>query len=137
LPTLGEEWDRAEIQNNEKAALAAIKELATAIEKYRVTYTHLPGTLAELGPAQKGPAKSDEAGLIAKELADGRKNGYLFRYVIVGANDSGAPAKYELAAIPVEYGRTGTRSFYRDSGGAIHAGEHQGGVGTQLDPKVE
>lgn len=137
LPTLAEEWDRAEIQNNEKAALAGVKEIAGAIEKYRVTYTHLPGTLAELGPAEKGPAKSDQAGLIEKELADGRKNGYLFRYVIVGASDSGAPAKYELAAIPVEYGRTGTRSFYRDAGGVIHAADHQGGVGTQLDPKVE
>jgi hypothetical protein len=137
LPTLAEEWDRAEIQNNEKAALASLKEIAEAVEKYRVTYTHLPGTLAELGPAEKGPAKSEQAGLIEKELADGRKNGYLFRYVIVGASDSGAPAKYELAAIPVEYGRTGTRSFYRDPSGVIHAGDHQGGVGTQLDPKAE
>jgi hypothetical protein len=137
LPTLGEEWDRAEIQNNEKSALASVKELSTAIEKYRVTYTHLPGTLGELGPPEKGTVKSDQAGLIEKELADGRKNGYLFRYVIVGANDSGAPAKYEIAAIPIEYGRTGTRSFYRDSSGTLHAADHQGSVGTQLDPKVE
>ena len=137
LPTLGEEWDRAEIQNNEKSALASVKELSAAIEKYRVTYTHLPGTLAELGPSEKGATKSDQAGLIEKELADGRKNGYLFRYVIIGANDSGAPAKYEIAAIPVEYGRTGAKSFYRDSSGTLHAADHQGAVGTQLDPKVE
>jgi hypothetical protein len=137
LPTLGKEWDRAEIQNNEKSALASVKELSAAIEKYRVTYTRLPGTLADLGPPEKGAAKSDEAGLLEQELADGRKNGYLFRYVIVGANDSGAPAKYEIAAIPIEYGRTGTRSFYRDSSGTLHAADHQGGVGTQLDPKVE
>lgn len=137
LPALGEEWDRAEIQNNEKSALASVKELSTAIEKYRVTYTRLPATLAELGPPEKGAAKSDQAGLVGKELADGRKNGYLFRYVIVGANDSGAPAKYEIAAIPVEYGRTGTRSFYRDSSGTLHAADHQGAVGTQLDPKAE
>jgi hypothetical protein len=137
LPTLGEEWDRAEIQNNEKSAVASVKELSAAIEKYRVTYTRLPVTLAELGPPQKGPAKPDQAGLIERELADGRKNGYLFRYVIVGGNDAGAPAKYELAAIPIEYGRTGTRSFYRDSSGAVHAADHQGAVGTQLDPKVD
>jgi hypothetical protein len=137
LPTLAEEWDRAEIQNNEKSALASVKEISTAIEKYRVTYTHLPVTLAELGSAGKGTTKSDQAGLIDRELSDGRKNGYLFRYVIVGANDSGAPAKYEIAAIPIEYGRTGTRSYYRDSAGTIHAADHQGAVGTQLDPKVE
>lgn len=137
LPTLGEEWDRAEIQNNEKAAVATVKELAAAIEKYRVTYTHLPVTLAELGPPEKGAAKSDQAGLVEKELAGGRKNGYLFRYVIVGGNESGAPAKYVLAAIPAEYGRTGTRSFYRDIDGVVHGADHQGSVGMQMDPKVE
>jgi len=137
LPTLGEEWDRAEIQNNEKSALASMKELAAAIEKYRVTYTHLPQTLAELGPPSKGAPKSEQAGLVATDLAAGRKDGYAFRYVIVGANDSGAPAKYELAAIPLEYGRTGTRSFFRDEDGVLHEGDHQGAVGTQLDPKVK
>jgi len=137
LPTLAEEWDRAEIQSNEKSAVASIKELAAAIEKYRVTYTHLPETLAELGPPEKGAPKSDRAGLVGTELGAGRKDGYSFRYVIVGANNSGAPAKYELAAIPVEYGRTGTRSFFRDASGVLHGGDHQGGVGTVLDPKIE
>jgi hypothetical protein len=137
LPTLSEEWDRAEIQNNEKAALAAIKELADAIEKYRVTYTHLPQTLTELGPAEKGAAKADRAGLVDGGLAAGRKDGYSFRYVIVGSNEVGAPAIYELAAIPLEYGRTGTRSFFRDGAGILHAADHQGGVGTVTDPKVD
>lgn len=137
LPTLSEEWDRAEIQNNEKAAVVSIKELADAIEKYRVTYTHLPQTLSELGPAEKGVAKADRAGLIDGGLAAGRKDGYSFRYVIVGSNEVGAPAIYELAAIPLEYGRTGTRSFFRDGTGILHAADHQGGVGTLTDPKFE
>jgi hypothetical protein len=137
LPTLAEEWDRAEIQNNEKSAVASIKELAAAIEKYRVTYTRLPQTLADLGPPEKGAPKSDHAALVDSELASARKDGYSFRYVIVGANDVGAPAIYELAAIPVEYGRTGTRSFFRDGTGALHAGDHQGAVGTLKDPKIE
>jgi hypothetical protein len=137
LPTLGEEWDRAEIKANEKSAVASIKELSAAIEKYRVTYLHLPETLDALGSPEKGPPKSSQAGLVGTELATGRKDGYSFRYVIVGANNSGAPAKYELAGIPVEYGRTGTRSFYRDASGVLHEGDHQGAVGTVLDPKVE
>jgi hypothetical protein len=137
IPTLAEEWDRAEIQNNEKAAIASIKELAAAIEKYRVTYTHLPQTLAELGPTGKGEAKSNHAGLVTADLAAGRKNGYSFRYVIVGANAVGAPAIYELAAIPIEYGRTGTHSFFRDGSGALHAGDHQGAVGNVKDATVE
>lgn len=137
LPTLAEEWDRAEIQNNEKSAVASLKELAAAIEKYRVTYTHLPQTLADLGPSDKGAPKNDHAGLVSPDLASGRKDGYSFRYVIVGANDVGAPAIYELAAIPVEYGRTGTHSFFRDGTGVLHSGDHQGAVGTLMDPKIE
>jgi hypothetical protein len=137
LPTLAEEWDRAEIQTNEKSAIASMKELSAAIEKYRVTYTRLPQTLVELGPPPKGDPKNDHAGLVDPQLAAGRKDGYSFRYVIVGANDVGAPAIYELAAIPVEYGRTGTRSFFRDGTGTLHAGDHQGGVGTLMDPKIE
>jgi hypothetical protein len=137
LPTLGEEWDRAEIQANEKSAIVSLKELADAIEKYRVTFTHLPDTLAVLGPSGKAAAQANTAGLISDQLASGRKDGYSFRYVIVGASASGAPAKYELAAIPAEYGRTGMRSFFRDSSGVLHAGDHQGAVGSLLDPKVE
>ncbi len=137
LPTLGEEWDRAEIQTNEKSAIESMKELAAAIEKYRTTYTHLPQTIAELGSPAKGAAKSEEAGLVGVELASGRKNGYSFRYVIVGANAVGAPAIFELAAIPVEYGRTGNRSFFRDGSGVLHGADHQGAVGNLMDPKVE
>jgi hypothetical protein len=137
LPTLAEEWDRAEIQNNEKAAVVSIRELAAAIEKYRVTYARLPQTLADLGPAQKAAAKGERVGFVDARLAAGRKDGYSFRYVIVGSNEVGAPAIYELAAIPIDYGRTGTRSFFRDGTGVLHGGDHQGGVGTLTDPKIE
>jgi len=137
LPSLGEEWDRAEIQTNEKAALASMRELLAAIEKYRVTYTRLPDSLSVLGPSSKGSASVEGAELVSAELASGRKDGYAFRYVIVGANNSGAPAKYELAAIPVAYGRTGMISYYRDASGILHGGDHKGAVGTAADPKLE
>lgn len=137
LPTLAEEWDRAELQNNEKSAIASIKELAAAIEKYRVTYTRLPQTLAELGPPPSGAPKSDHAGLVDAALASTRKDGYSFRYVIVGANDVGAPAIFQIAAIPTEYGRTGTRSYFLDGTGVLHGADHQGALGTIVDPKVE
>lgn len=137
LPSLGEEWDRAEIQTNEKSAVESMHELTTAIEKYRVTYTRLPESLAALGPPAKGSATIDEAGLVSADLAAGRKDGYAFRYVIVGANNSGAPAKYELAAIPIAYGRTGVVSFFRDASGTIHHGDHKGAVGTAADRKVD
>lgn len=137
LPSLGEEWDRAEMQTNEKAALASMRELAAAIEKYRLTYTRLPDSLAVLGPSSKGSASLNEAGLVSAEMAAGRKDGYIFRYVIVGANNSGAPAKYELAAMPAAYGRTGAVSYFLDASGVLHGGDHKGAVGTAGDPKLE
>jgi len=137
LPSLGEEWDRAEIDSNEKSAVASMRELKAAIERYRVTYTRLPDSLSVLGPPTKGTTSIDEAGLVGAELAAGRKDGYVFRYVIVGANNSGAPARYELAGIPVAYGRTGTRSYFVDSSGTLHGGDHKGGVGIEADPRLE
>lgn len=137
LPSLSEEWDRAEIATNESSAISHIKELAVAIEKYRTTYTHLPDALSALGPAPNVTAKNEKAGLVGAEVASGRMDGYAFRMVIVGANVSGAPAKYELAAIPLDYGRTGLRSFFRDSSGVLHGADRQGAVGSALDPKIE
>jgi hypothetical protein len=137
LPSLEIEWDRAEIKTNEQSAIASLKALVEAIETYRKTYTRLPESLKALGPAAKSAPKSDSAGLVDEGLAGGRKDGYSYRYVIVGANTSGAPAKYEVAAIPAEYGRSGLRSFFCDSAGQLHAGDHRGAVGSDLDPKLE
>ena len=137
LPSLEEEWDKAEIAGNEKSAIAYIKEIVDAVETYRKRYTRLPDSLAVLGPPSQGLAKADKAGLLGEDLSKGRKEGYIFRYVIVGANTSGAPAKYELAAIPAEYARSGSRSFFRDSNGLIHAADRQGAVGSITDPKLE
>jgi hypothetical protein len=65
------------------------------------------------------------------------KNGYAFRYVIVGANSLGAQAKFALAATPLTYGRTGLRSFFRDAGGGLHGADHEGALGNEADPRVE
>jgi len=137
LPSLEQEWDRAEIKANEQSALASIQKLADAVESYRKTYTRLPDAIKALGPSTDKTPKPEHAGLIESDLVQGRKDGYIFRYVIVGATTSGAPAKYELAAIPGEYGRSGLRSFFRDSSGAVHAADHQGAIGSGVDPPVD
>ena len=82
-------------------------------------------------------ANGEAAGLIDSDLSNGIKNGYAIRYVVVGASTLGAPAKYEVAATPLQYGRTGLRSFLRDSNGGLHAADRQGSVGSETDPKVE
>ena len=137
LPALEIEWDTAEIGDNERGAIAALKKIAEAIEEYRRTYARLPDALGKLAPATKGATTPDAAGLLDADLAAGAGSGYEFRYVIVGASTLGAPAKYDLAATPKTYGRTGRRSFFRDSQGSLHGADRQGGVGSEADPKVE
>lgn len=138
LPALAFEWDAAEMESTERAAIDELKKIAAAIESYRHTYSRLPESLDKLGPPPPGTRSSAEvAGLLDSETASGRKNGYKFRYVIMGANEVGAPARYELAATPETYGRTGRRSFFRDTAGGLHGADRQGAVGSAGDPKVE
>jgi hypothetical protein len=137
LPSLAAEWDAAEIESTEKAVISGLKTIADAVEAYRRTYTRLPDSLAKLGPPARAGVNAEAAGLLDSEYASGAKNGYVFRYVIAGASTLGAPAKFELAATPQTYGRTGRRSFFRDSGGGLHGADHHGAVGSEVDPKVE
>jgi len=137
LPALETEWDEAEIEETEKEALESLKTIASAIDSYRNKFLHLPGSLANLASPARGKPSVEAAGLLDADLAKGSKNGYTFRYVIAGASDLGAPAKYELSATPLRYGRTGRRSFFRDSNGSLHAADRQGAVGSETDPKVE
>ena len=135
LPSLEVEWDQAASGNNERDALADLKAIATAVETYRKTYSRLPESLSKLGHASK--TSPEAAGLLEADLLSGKTDGYVFRMVIVGANDVGAPAQYELSATPATYGRTGKLSFFRDAKGKFHAADHQGAVGHSLDPSVD
>jgi hypothetical protein len=138
LPSLAAEWDSAQIDSTERAAIDALKVIADAVETYRHTYARLPDSLANLGPAKRGvPASPDAGGLLDADLAAGARSGYNFRYVIAGASALGAPAKFALAATPQTYGRTGRRSFFRDVNGGLHGADRQGSVGSEVDPKVE
>jgi hypothetical protein len=137
LPSLEVEWDQAEISTSEQQALESLNKIATAVETYRKSYSRLPESLDKLGASRKGAPTPDGAGLLDVDLAAGKKNGYSFRYVIVGANAVGAPAQYELSATPSIYGRTGKISYFRDSSSATHVGDHQGAIGNANDPKVK
>jgi hypothetical protein len=138
LPALAFEWDAAEMDSTERAAIDGLKKIAEAVESYRRTYSRLPESLAKLGPAPRGSAAGpDAAGLLEADLASGVRTGYKFRYVISGSSSLGAPAKYEVAATPETYGRTGRRSFFRDTSGTLHGADRQGAVGSDVDPRVE
>lgn len=136
LPSLEVEWDSEEAGKNEKSAVQSLKEIADAVEAYRRKYARLPDSLSSLGPAANNAASPASAGLVDADLAAGTRNGYSFRYVIVGASRLGAPAKFELSATPLTYGRTGRRSFFRDSSGVLRGADHDGAVGSSSDPEL-
>jgi hypothetical protein len=136
LPSLELEWDSAEADKNEKTAIESLKEIAEAVEAFRLKYARLPNSLSSLGPPLHGVATADAAGLLESDLAAGMRNGYSFRYVIMGASGLGAPGKFELAATPLSYGRTGHRSFFRDASGTLRSADHQGAVGSAGDPRL-
>src|SRR5256885_7042064 len=115
LPALEVEWDAGEMETTERNSIEALNKVSAAVELYRNKYLRLPESLANLGPPLHGAANGQAAGLLDSDLANGMKSGYAIRYVIVGASTLGAPAKYELAATPLQYGRTGRRSLFRDS----------------------
>jgi len=137
LPSLEAEWDAVETDTTERGAFEALRAIADAVEIYRKKFTRLPDSLASLGPPVHASVNSEAADLLDSDLATGMKNGYAFRYVIAGASNLGAPAKFELAATPLRYGGTGKLSFFRDSNGGFHAADHNGAVGSASDPKVE
>ena len=148
IPSLEVEWDAEEAEANEITALGNLRRLADAVETYRRTYFRLPESLASLGPppivasAKSTQAKTlaatrEHAGLVDDQLASGNKDGYEFRIIIAGADTLGAPAKYQLSASPSSYGRTGKRSFFRDTDGGWHGADHGGAVGSASDPVIQ
>jgi hypothetical protein len=148
LPSLEVEWDAEEAEANEITALGNLRRLADAVETYRRTYFRLPESLTSLGPppraasAKNTQAKTlaatrEHAGLVDEGLASGNRDGYEFRIIIAGADTLGAPAKYQLSAIPSSYGRTGKRSFFRDTDGGWHGADHGGAVGSASDPSLQ
>ena len=148
LPSLEIEWDAEEAEANEITALGNLRRLAEAVETYRRTYFRLPESLGNLGPppavasvknnqGKTLAATRQRAGLVDEELASGNKDGYEFRIIIAGADTLGAPAKYQLSTIPSSYGRTGKRSFFRDTEGGWHGADHGGAVGSASDPVLQ
>ncbi|HLI83466.1 MAG TPA: prepilin-type N-terminal cleavage/methylation domain-containing protein [Bryobacteraceae bacterium] len=92
---------------HETAALKAIQTIHTMQVQYNSQYGHYATSLAELGPPATGNANASAADLIDSSLAAGEKSGYKFTMT---GNQSG----YQISAVPVAYGNTGSRTFYSD-----------------------
>ncbi|MGH9681324.1 MAG: hypothetical protein ACRD4Y_15360, partial [Candidatus Acidiferrales bacterium] len=140
IPTMAKQWEQADMDAREDKAIANLRALASALETYQRAYGDWPESLAQLGPAPPSGVSPQAAGLVDADLAAGSKEGYTFRYSIVPAAGNPPPdhpdnaETFSLAATPVEYGKTGRRSFFLNSSGILRGGDKHGSVATRDDP---
>jgi type IV pilus assembly protein PilA len=92
---------------HETAAIKAIQTIHTVQVQYNSQYGHYATTLAELGPPASGGPSAGAADLIGNDLAQGEKSGYKFTM-------TGSPGGYVVNANPVNYGSSGSRTFFSD-----------------------
>ena len=135
---LVEEFPELGIPSNEVMAVSSLRVVNTACITYAATYPKRgnPATLAQLGPpatlAEPGP---DGADLLSADLASGRKDGFVFEYVASDNDGDGTPDSYQVSARPIEYGKTGIRSFFTDESGVIRSTKEDRPA-TAADPPV-
>jgi hypothetical protein len=136
IPQLSKQWAQDALAQGEAEAIANLRTLAEAIDKYKQAYGKLPDSLAQLGPAPANQISPEQASLVDRQLASGSEEGYEFRYRIVTAQQGSAGAVFEISAVPQEYGKTGRRSFLLDEDGKIHAADRHGEIATTDDPVI-
>ncbi len=145
IPQLSRQWAESDLLASEDAAIQTLHDLAEAIRTYRDAYGKLPVSIAQLGPAPKGQISDEQASLIDATLAAGSVGGYHFQYRVIAAapepSDGAEPAqpgdpKFELAATPENYGKSGRRSFLLDKAGKLHGADKNGQMATTDDPAV-
>jgi hypothetical protein len=134
IPQLSQQWAAGELAAREDTAVATLRDLGEAVQRYRRAYGKLPESLAQLGPAPKDGISDQEANLVDEHLAAGSEGGYRFRYHIVslGQDDT----SFELVATPEDYSKTGQRSFFLDSAANVHGADKRGGAATADDPLI-
>jgi hypothetical protein len=142
VPSMATQWEQADLEAAEDTAIADLRAIAVALATYHRAYGKWPDILAMLGPAPADGASPDAAGLLDADLAAGSKDGYSIRYTVIPATQ-GAPEDdpnkeetFSLTSWPMEYGKSGRRSFFLDSSGLLRGADKQGGMATSADPRV-
>jgi hypothetical protein len=135
IPQLTKRWAESELAAREDAAVDTLRSLAEAIETYRRAFGKLPESLAQLGPAPPNEISPEQASLVDEHLAAGSEGGYQFRYRIVPAEKL-ADEKFELAATPEDYGKTGRLSFLLDGEKRVRGADKHAAMATAADPLI-
>ena len=106
------------VQQNEARAIGSVYMLAHFQEQYKQDKgAGSYGTLEQLIAAK----------LVAKEMLD--NSGYKIEMTVTGD-------KFEVSATPVEYGKTGTMSYFIDQTRILRAADRAGAPATSSDPPI-
>jgi len=142
VPAMAKQWEQADLDASENAAIADLRSVAMALDTYRRAYGNLPDSLAMLGPAPPNGVSPETASLLDTDLAAGSKGGYTIRYTVTPAADNatheegGKGETYSLSSSPKEYGKAGRRSFFLDSTGILRGADKQGNLASSTDPRI-
>jgi len=98
--------------NPETVAIRQVGILNTAETQYYSQFGKFAVNLAELGPPSSGQAGPSGSDLIPRELASGKKSGFIFTV-------QGTPFGYAVTAVPEVFGSSGRRCFYSDQTNVI------------------
>jgi type IV pilus assembly protein PilA len=92
---------------HEMAAIRMVGTIHQGETQYYSQYGRYATNLAELGPPASGADGPAAAGIIPKNLADGKASGFIFTVV-------GSPTGYSVTAVPEAFGNSGGRTFFSD-----------------------
>lgn len=112
-------------QENETEALNFLRTLMQSLFLYAERYpgTGLPGNLKNLAGKEEDQPSPEHARILDESFVQEHivRNGYEFRYTVIdsGGENLWRDGKYRITAVPVEFGRTGVRSFFIDQTGVI------------------
>lgn len=103
---------------NERMAISGLYMIAVMEEQFKAGKgAGSLGTLEQL----------IEADLVSKEMIE--SSGYRFEVTVMGD-------KFEVTAVPVEYGKTGTLSYFIDQSRVLRGADHAGAAASVADPPI-
>jgi type IV pilus assembly protein PilA len=138
---------RSRMAANESSAVGSLRTINTANATFLSVYGHsfAPSLVALGGPTTATPVCTGAGANLIDNVLGGAdpstKSGYTFAYT-AGAADTGdavcnSVTAYTIAATPLTYNGTGTRSFFTDNTGVIRGQDDAGAAATSADPPLQ
>ena len=112
------ESDPSPLVANERATMSQMRMIGQAEIQYHTGQASSFGTLEQMLAG----------GVLSEELM--QSHGYKVEVTLIGSS-------FQATAIPLEYGKTGKRSYYIDETNILRGADHAGGIATREDPPIQ